>query len=265
MLRIDHYRTPETIEEAHRLVAAGATALGGLTLLKHGDRRIAVGVDLSRLGLEYIKAEGGEIRLGAMTSAREAELCGLFGPSQSAALRESLRHLVGVQFRSHVTIGGLLWSRLGHSDFLAFCLASDALVRLYGAGELSMEAFLEKRPAADIVAELVLPADAGSYAFESVRTSFSDRSLLNCAVRLAGGKTRIAVGARPAPARLAAEAMKEADRGADAARVGRAAAETLAFSGDVHAGADYRKEVCAAIVERAVERVRAQDAAEGGK
>lgn len=45
-------------------------------------------------------------------------------------MKESLRHIVGVQFRNLATVGGSLWGRFGFSDVLTLLLALDAQVEL---------------------------------------------------------------------------------------------------------------------------------------
>lgn len=42
------------------------------------------------------------------------------------AVRESLRHIVGVQFRNLATVGGSIFGRFGFSDVLTMFLALDS-------------------------------------------------------------------------------------------------------------------------------------------
>ncbi|MFQ7552525.1 MAG: FAD binding domain-containing protein [Blautia marasmi] len=51
------------------------------------------------------------------------------------AIRESLRHIVGVQFRNCATVGGSIWGRFGFSDVLTMLLALDTEVELLKAAE----------------------------------------------------------------------------------------------------------------------------------
>ena len=49
----------------------------------------------------------------------------------NSAIRESVRHIVGVQFRNCATVGGSIFGRFGFSDVLTMFLALDTWVELY--------------------------------------------------------------------------------------------------------------------------------------
>lgn len=68
-----------------------------------------------------------------MTPLRELEINKRLNEYTHGAVRESLRHIVGVQFRNCATIGGSIWGRYGFSDVLTMFLAMDTWVELYDA------------------------------------------------------------------------------------------------------------------------------------
>ena len=49
----------------------------------------------------------------------------------NGAVKEALRHIIGVQLRNTATVGGSVWGRFGFSDVITLLLAMDTLVVLY--------------------------------------------------------------------------------------------------------------------------------------
>ena len=91
--------------------------------LKMQNRTVQTVIDLSDLGLSGIEETEEEYRIGAMTSLRELELHKGLDAMTGGAVRESLRHIVGVQFRNLATVGGSIFGRFGFSDVLTMFLA----------------------------------------------------------------------------------------------------------------------------------------------
>ena len=75
-----------------------AHILGGMLWLKMQNRTVQTVIDLSDLGPSGIEETEEEYRIGAMTSLRELELHKGLDAMTGGAVRESLRHIVGVQF-----------------------------------------------------------------------------------------------------------------------------------------------------------------------
>ena len=75
-----------------------------------------------------------EFRIGAMASLRALELHEGLAAYTNGAMRESVRHIVGVQLRNLATVGGSLYSRFGFSDVLSAVMAMDCSVELYKGG-----------------------------------------------------------------------------------------------------------------------------------
>ena len=59
----------------------------------------------------------------------------------NSAIRESVRHIVGVQFRNCATVGGSIFGRFGFSDVLTMFLALDTWVELYNGGTIPLAQF----------------------------------------------------------------------------------------------------------------------------
>lgn len=110
--------------------------------MKIGDRRISTAIDLSGLGLDKITETETEFVIGAMTSLREIEKHVGLAAYTNGAICESVRHIVGIQFRNCATVGGNIFGRFGFSDVLTVFLAMDTQVELYHAGMVPLKILL---------------------------------------------------------------------------------------------------------------------------
>lgn len=99
-----------------------------------GSQTIHTGIDLSQLGLDQIVENEEAIEIGAMCSLRMIETHPLMNEYFSGIVAESVKDIVGVQFRNCATIGGSIYSRFGFSDILTVLLALDTYVELYHGG-----------------------------------------------------------------------------------------------------------------------------------
>ena len=113
--------------------------------LKMGNRHVSMAIDLSGLGLDTIEEDENEFRIGCMTSLRSLELHKGLADYTNGAMRESVRHIVGVQFRNCATVGGSIFGRYGFSDVLTMFLAMDSYVELYKGGIIPMKEFAQMK------------------------------------------------------------------------------------------------------------------------
>ncbi len=74
-------------------------------------------IDLSGLGLDQIEENDEEFSIGAMVTLRQIELHEGLNTWSQGAVKESVTHIVGVQFRNLATVGG---SILESSVFLMY-------------------------------------------------------------------------------------------------------------------------------------------------
>ena len=135
MLTIREYKKVESLEEAYTLNQKKSNrVIGGMIWLKMETLNVGTAIDLSGLGLDTIEETETEFRIGAMASLRALELHEGLAAYTNGAMRESVRHIVGVQLRNLATVGGSLYSRFGFSDVLTMFLVLDAQVELYKGG-----------------------------------------------------------------------------------------------------------------------------------
>lgn len=256
MLTIKNYARPETVEEALNLLRAkkSNTALGGMLWLKLQDKNVDTVVDLSGLGLDAIEETEEGWRIGAMVTLRQLETHEGLAAFTGGAMTESVKHIVGVQFRNLATIGGSVFGRFGFSDPLTLLLALDARVELAEAGRMSLRDFAQSGIRKDILTHIFIPSGKLEAAYLSQRNSATDFPVLTCAVVRREGKVDCAVGARPARAArfddeagLLAGGVNEESAAAFAEDVTRRAV----FGSNTRGSAEYRREVCRALVRRA--------------
>lgn len=106
MLKIKNYVKAESLEQAYELnQKRTACVLGGMVWLKMGNRNIMTAIDLSDLGLDTIMETEEAFVIGCMTPLHALETHKELNAYTNGAIRESVRHIVGVQFRNCATVG----------------------------------------------------------------------------------------------------------------------------------------------------------------
>ena len=274
---IQEYRRAASLEEAYELIAKGRAnrIIGGCTFLKRTRMRIKTAVDLIDCGLDYIKDEADCVRIGAYTSLREIETSGIVREVAGDMLYEAVKHLIGVQLRSQITIGAHVASRFGFSDIIPTLLALNAKVVFYKGGERSLWDYMQEtrtpKTPRDILTEIVLPKEGRIGKTQMMRLSYADYSILCIAVSHApasageDGTQRggwiVAGGNFPGLARLAEpvmeklNAMSAAEAAAEAERIAGETARYFTFGSNYRGSAEYRRELCRVFVRRAVEEI----------
>ena len=116
-------------------------------------------------------------------------------------MKESLRHIVGVQFRNSATVGGSIFGRFGFSDVLTMFLALDSYVELYKGGIVSMEEFAASRRDRDILVRVIVKKQPLKTAYFSQRNSKTDFPVLACAVSISPENACRAVLVHPSRAK----------------------------------------------------------------
>ena len=204
MMTIREYKRAETLEEAWQLNQKKANrVLGGMIWLKMENINVGTAIDLSGLGLDTIEETEGSFSIGAMVTLRQLEEHAGLAAYTHGAVKEALRHIVGVQLRNLATVGGSIYSRFGFSDVLTLFMAMDCSVELYKGGIISLQEYAERPYDRDILVRLIVKKEEAEFFYQSVRNSQTDIPVLTCAAaRLENGSYRIAIGARPLKAVL---------------------------------------------------------------
>ena len=213
MMTIREYKRAESLEEAWQLNQKRPNrVLGGMIWLKMENINVGTAIDLSGLGLDTIEEPDEGFSIGAMVTLRQLELHPGLAAYTDGAVRESVRHIVGVQFRNLATVGGSIYGRYGFSDVLTMFLAMDSYVELYKGGIIPLREYAKMPYDRDILVRLIVKKEAASFDYQSVRNTQTDFPVLTCAAAKTEAGYRFAIGARPGKAVLFAlsnEDMKD--------------------------------------------------------
>jgi CO/xanthine dehydrogenase FAD-binding subunit len=263
MIMISDYVKPKSIEEAYDLLVSNDNAqiVGGGAFLRLTSKKIDLAIDLYNTSLSFINDTETSIEIGAMTTFRDIEKSETIKKYFGNILSDSVKDIVGVQFKNYVTVGGSVYPKYGFSDLITALLALDCRVVLYNSGEKSLEDFLKEKTAKkDILTKIILNKGNIKAAFKTMRNSSGDYSALNVAVSKRDNEYKIAVGARPGIAMLVPEAQEflNSKENLDEEIILKAAeiaSESLSFGSNHIASDEYRKDLCSVLVKRAVMEV----------
>ncbi|MGD9765934.1 MAG: xanthine dehydrogenase family protein subunit M [Candidatus Binatia bacterium] len=283
------YHRPTTLAEALELLERygddGKVMAGGQSLMPLLSMRLsrpAAIIDINALGeLAYLRRTDGHVAVGALTRQRLLES----DPTIAEALPvlgEVVQYIGHVPIRNRGTVGGSLAHADPAAELPAVMTALDATFTATGRGgarqipaaQFFAGYFTTALRPTELLTAVEVPALAptAGFAFEELARRHGDFAIVAAlaVVELDGGgrcsSVRLSVaGAGPTPVRLrAVEARLTAAE--PTPEVIRAAAETageqLEPVSDIHASADYRREMVRVLTRRsllrAVERARAQ-------
>lgn len=207
MLTINNYVKAKTLEEAYELnQARNSRIMGGMMWMRLGNARVKTVIDLSDLGLDQIEETDHVFKIGAMCTLRQLELHEGIQKMYGDGIAESVRHIVGVQFRNQATVGGSIYGRFGFSDVLTALLALDTFVELYDGGTIRLSEFVKRKKDKDILLSIIIRKSKRAFRYDSVRQTKTDFPVLACSVvtGIVNGKESwyFSVGARPMKAAL---------------------------------------------------------------
>jgi carbon-monoxide dehydrogenase medium subunit len=274
------YVAPGSLEEALALKAQygddSKFLAGGQSLIPAMNFRLvqaAVLVDVNGLHqLDYIRAEGGELHIGALTRQRSLERHPLV--KQSAPLMyEAMPHVAHPQIRNRGTLGG----SLAHADpaaelpMLAVALnarikiQSNQTTRWVTATEFFKGLFMTELTPAEMLTEVVLPALAPrtGTAFVEFARRRGDYAMMGVAAVITLGDDGICQEARlvylnagdgPVNAVQAAALFKGQAPSKELAEAAAQLAvdQELSPMGNVHASPDYQKHLAKVLTHRAL-------------
>ena len=254
MMTIREYARPATLEEAWQLNQKKPNrVLGGMIWLKMENINVGTAIDLSGLGLDTIEETEGSFCIGAMVTLRQLEEHAGLAAYTHGAVKEALRHIVGVQLRNLATVGGSLYSRFGFSDVLTIFLALNASVELYKGGVVPLSEYAQRPYDRDILVRVLVPKEHARFCYQSVRNSQTDFPVLTCAAAKTAEGYRFAIGARPGKAMLFA--LKPNGAETPELTADRFAAEVrsqIKTESNLRGSAEYRNHLAGVLVKRAV-------------
>ena len=247
MAQYKNYVIAQTLDEAYALNAKKSTVIvaGNMWLRMCGMRR-QTALDLSALGLDYIKEDEQGFTIGAMTTLRTMETHAALNAAFGGVFARAFEPIVGTQFRNSATVGGSVFSRFGFSDVSTLLLAMDAKVVTHARGEVPLDEFQKEKWDRDILTAIRIEKGR-SAAIESVRLSKTDIPVLVCAASADERGVRVALGSRPARAVIVAENARPEEL--DYMRM----AADIPMGSNARASEAYRRKVAPVLMERAVQ------------
>lgn len=258
MMTVREYKKAESMEEAWQLnQKKNNRILGGMIWLKMEQINVGTAIDLSGLGLDTIEETEEGFSIGAMATLRQLELHPGLAAYTNGAVRESVRHIVGVQLRNLATVGGSIYSRFGFSDVLTMFLALDASVELYKGGIVPLEEYARRPYDRDILVRVLVPKTGAKFCYQSVRNSQTDIPVLTCAAaKTAAGQYRFAIGARPGKAVIYTLSADEGETPElTAARFAASVRGQIKTESNMRGSAEYRRHLAGVLVKRAVKQL----------
>jgi CO/xanthine dehydrogenase FAD-binding subunit len=245
------YERPETVEEAVALLAEhgdeAKVLAGGQSLVPMLNMRLvrpAVVVDVNRLELNVVTRENGSWRVGALVRQADRRL------GEIPLVAECLPYVGHFVTRNRGTVGG----SIAHADAAAeLPLALSALGgsvvtsagRAIPAEEFFVTHFTTALEPGELLVETIWPV-AERCAFEEVAQRHGDFALCMAAAVAGPDGLRVALGSvvdRPTLLEV------------DPERPGESAAEQVEPLGNLHASADYLRNLVRVLVDRVVARV----------
>lgn len=272
MFYYNQYVRAQSLDEAYELYQKKPNfVLGGMLWLKMKNKTLGTAIDLCDLGLDQIDEDENEFRIGAYATLRQIETHEALNAYTHCAIAESVRHIVGVQFRNVATVGGSIWGRFGFSDVMTIFRALGAKVQLHKAGIMDLDEFAAlPRTTRDVLVSVIVPKNAKGVVYLSQRNQSTDFPVLTCAVANRSGRYVAVIGASPYMAEPVWDEEGILDGIADAKTDGNAAltdnsetnakidkfaeyvAEHIRFGSNIRAGAEYREIICRVLTRRAV-------------
>lgn len=198
MVTIQKYIKVQNLEEAYQLNQSRKNRIiGGMLWLKTGKGSINTAIDLCNLGLDKITETEDEFSIGAMVTLRQLETHEGLNAYTQNSVANSVKDIVGVQFRNMATVGGSIWGRFGFSDVLTVFLAMDSYVELYKGGIIPLEEFAQLKHDNDILVRLIVKKCPGNFVYKAMRIQRTDFPVLTCAISQTNGLYKAVIGARP--------------------------------------------------------------------
>ena len=272
MFYYNQYVRAQSLDEAYELYQKKPNfVLGGMLWLKMKNKTLGTAIDLCDLGLDQIDEDENGFRIGAYATLRQIETHEALNAYTHGAIAESVRHIVGVQFRNVATVGGSIWGRFGFSDVMTIFRALGAKVQLHKAGIMDLDEFAAlPRTTRDVLVSVIVPKNAKGVVYLSQRNQSTDFPVLTCAVANRSGRYVAVIGASPYMAEPVWDEDGILDGIADAKTDSNAAltdnsennakidkfaeyvAEHIRFGSNIRAGAEYREIICRVLTRRAV-------------
>ncbi len=269
---------PETVAEAVRILAGGGERAmplsGGVSFVFAPLQAVEELVSLSRLPLNYVKADKGGLRVGAVTPVADLAASPEARKFADGILAAAAIRIGSTLNRNLITVGGNLVQPFIWSDLPAVALALAASFVIQGPGgkrTVKAEKFFSRMPkellpAGELLTEVVFPPPPKNSrtAYEKFTLTEVDFAYLKTAIQLSrtGKKCldlTIAIGSATVLPQRALSAEKIL-RGKTANQIlvneaSEVAAEEIKVTKDIRCTEEYKRDLARAQVRGILERI----------
>ena len=257
------YQKPGSLADAVKALSADADAkalAGGMTLipvLKQRLNKPSVVVDLAKLGLAGVSANGAIIIVGGMTThgtvAGDANV-----KSKIPSLAELAAHICDEAVRHRGTIGGSIANNDPAADYPAAALALGATIktdrRSIKADDFFTGMFLTALQQGELITSVEFPAPEKA-AYEKFRNPASRYAIVGVYVAKTAGGVRVAVTGAGQNGVFRHTAMEQAlTANFSPAAIANITTPASGLNSDIHASAEYRAHLVGVMAKRAVAR-----------
>ena len=277
MLNVREFHYPSTVKEAlgllNRYDGASMVVAGGTTLSTWKDPKVTALVDITRLGLSFVRKEGAGLMIGATTSMRDLTENVAVVKHGGGLLAKAAATVKSHLIRNAMTLGGHIVPTTAWTEASPALLALDAKVRLSNVKgketaipytEFVSQGQYRRLGRRELVTGIELDGAFAkcASALQVFRRTSSEPAWVQVAVSLTKGKGGIGL-ARVALGSLTAKAFRHA--GAEKILTGAtyreglfseaadAVVANLNIEPDFRASAEYRREITGVLVRRALD------------
>lgn len=168
MKNVKNFYYPQSVEEALEMLRdendKKMIVAGGSSVVFSKDSRVESLVDITRIGLNYIKDEAGFLAIGATTTIQEIFKSPAAASVADGILCKTALNVASRPLRNSITLGGNIVHLMIWSDMPTVLLTLDATIKVQGTSERRIPAldFFKEHPTKivgkdELVTEVLFP------------------------------------------------------------------------------------------------------------
>jgi len=250
---------PKTLGEAYsayKSVGSSVLVGGGWGLKNFITSHYDLAIELKQLEMNYIRDDGDEIVIGAMTDLAALQRSPLIRGLGGGVLSRYVQEIQNADMKRSVTLGGILAYKYPFSVMLPILLSMNVDVELYDKGRMSLDDYVACPPLGELITQIAIAKERVYVEYAALRNAQADIPYLTGAVSMRDDSWRIILGGRPSVAALAENASELlTEKGmAERENAAHVASEELDFAGDDACSEQERRKLAITIVRDMIKR-----------